>query len=201
MKSLSGDEHMLAPVDVTDSAAVQRLALQVAERYHKLDLLVNNAGFTRYVPHDNLDDLDDDLIDAIFRVNWRGAFACIRALKDLLSANGGGLVINMSSTSGVSGIGSNVAYCASKAALHTMTVSLARALAPKIRVMSVAPALVEGKYVDQLDPEWVREQEAMYPLCRLVQAEDVADAILAVATQLNFSTGSMITVDGGRLLG
>ncbi len=200
MKSLPGKGHMTVQVDVTDSEAVSHLAEKVADRYGTLDLLVNNAGFTRLVPHDDLDALDDELIDAIFRVNWRGAFACIRALKELLAGGDGGLVINISSTAGAFGIGSNVAYCASKAALDMMTVSLARALAPQIRVMSVAPALVEGKYVDQLDQEWVREQAARNPLQRLVQAEDVARAVLAIATQLTFSTGSIITVDGGRLL-
>jgi 3-oxoacyl-[acyl-carrier protein] reductase len=200
MEGLPGDGHLVTQVDVADSAAVYRMAEKVAERYGTLDLLVNNAGFTRFVPHDDLDALDDELIDTIFRVNWRGPFACIRALRELLADGDGGLVVNITSIAGIFGMGSNVAYCASKAALHMMTVSLARALAPEIRVMSVAPALVEGKYADQLDPEWVKEQGAKNPLPRLVQAEDVAQAVLALATLVTFSTGSMITVDGGRLL-
>jgi 3-oxoacyl-[acyl-carrier protein] reductase len=93
-----------------------------------------------------------------------------------------------------------VAYCASKAALHTMTLSLARALAPAIRVVSVAPAVVEGKYAEKLDPQWRREQMARAPLQRLVKSEDVAEAVLAAATMLTFSTGTQIIVDGGRLL-
>ena len=124
----------------------------------------------------------------------------LEELKGLLADGDGGLVVNITSTAGVFGMGSNVAYCASKAALHMMTVSLARALAPKIRVMSVAPALVEGRYADQLDPEWVAEQGTKNPLPGLVQAKDVARAVLALATLLTFSTGSMVTVDGGRLL-
>jgi 3-oxoacyl-[acyl-carrier protein] reductase len=88
-------------------------------------------------------------IDAIFRVNWRGAFACVRALRNLLTDGDGGLVVNFTSTAGAFGIGGNVAYCASKAAPHIMTVSLAWALAPQIRVMSVAPALVEGECAQQ----------------------------------------------------
>ena len=168
--------------------------------YGKVDLLVNNAGITRFVPHDDLDALDDELIDRIFRVNWRGAFAAIRAFRALLARDGGGLVVNISSTGGISGIGSNVAYCASKAAMNVMTKSLARALAPDIRVLAIAPALVEGAYAASFDPEWRRAQLEQAPMGRLVTAEDVANAVLAATSLLTFSTGSVIVVDGGRLL-
>src|SRR5690606_5403861 len=137
--SLPGDNHMVTKVLVDDSAALQKLAGLVAERYGTLDILVNNAGTTRFVPHVDLDALDDDLIDEIFRVNWRGAFACVRAFRNLLMKGDGGLVINMSSIAGTTGMGSNVAYAASKAALDSMTRSLAKALAPQIRVVSIAP--------------------------------------------------------------
>ena len=200
MQSLAGEGHMMARAPVEDSAGLKRLAEEVAARYGKVDLLVNNAGITRFVPHDDLDGLDDALIDEIFRVNWRGAFACIRAFKDLLASGDGGVVVNISSIAGISGVGSNVAYCASKAAMNCMTLSLARALAPQIRVLAIAPALVEGEYALKLDPEWRREQAAKAPLKRLVQPEDVADAVLAAATMLTFSTGRVIVVDGGRLL-
>jgi 3-oxoacyl-[acyl-carrier protein] reductase len=200
MGSLAGEGHMLAQARVQDSDRLKQLAQQVGERYGKVDVLVNNAGITRFVAHDDLEGLDDDLIDEIFCVNWRGAFACVRAFKDLLAAGDGGLVVNISSIAGISGIGSNVAYCASKAALNTMTISLARALAPQIRVMAIAPALVEGEYARKLDPAWCREQAERAPLKRLVQPEDVADTVLALATTLKFSTGSVIVVDGGRLL-
>ena len=200
MHRLAGEGHMMVCAPVEDSEGLTRLAEQVDERYGKVDLLVNNAGITRFVAHDDLDGLDDELIDEIFCVNWRGAFACIRAFKDLLARGDGGVVVNISSNAGISGIGSNVAYCASKAALNVMTVSLARALAPKIRVVAIAPALVEGKYAEKLDPVWRQEQAEKAPLKRLVKPEDVADAVLAVATTLTFSTGCTIVVDGGRLL-
>jgi 3-oxoacyl-[acyl-carrier protein] reductase len=200
LESLHGEGHMIARVLVQDSAGLGRLAEQVGVRYGKVDILVNNAGITRFVAHDDLDSLDDELIDEIFAVNWRGAFACVRAFKGLLAKDGGGLVVNISSIAGISGMGSNVAYCASKAAMNCMTVSLARALAPAIRVLAIAPAVVEGKYADKLDPAWRQEQADKAPLKRLVRAEDVADAVLAAATSLAFSTGSVIVVDGGRLL-
>ena len=187
-----------APVD--DSYALQTLAQEVAARYDRLDMLINNAGITRPVAHGDLDSLDDKLIDQIFRVNWRGAFASVRAFKSLLAAGQGGLVINMSSVAGQTGIGSNVAYCASKAAMDAMTKSLARALAPEIRVVSVAPGWVEGDYAKRVDPAMLTEQRQKTPLKRLAQAQDVADAVLAVATMLHFTTGSIISVDGGRPL-
>jgi 3-oxoacyl-[acyl-carrier protein] reductase len=118
----------------------------------------------------------------------------------LLASGEGGLVVNISSIAGISGVGSNVAYCASKAALNSMTRSLGRALAPEIRVVAIAPGLVEGKYALQLDPKWREEQRARMPLQQLVQPEEVANAVLAVATLLTFTTGSVIVVDGGRLL-
>jgi 3-oxoacyl-[acyl-carrier protein] reductase len=200
MEGLPGEGHMMACAPVEDSAGLARLAAQIGERYGKVHLLVNNAGITRFVAHDDLDGLDDDLIDHIFRVNWRGAFACIRAFKDLLASGEGGTVVNISSIAGLSGVGSNVAYCASKAALNSMTRSLGRALAPQIRVMAIAPGLVEGKYAQKLDPAWRQAQADNTPLKRLVHAEDVANAVLAIATALTFSTGSTIVVDGGRLL-
>jgi 3-oxoacyl-[acyl-carrier protein] reductase len=198
-RRLPGD-HIVAHARVDDSAALHRLATQVRDQFGRVDVLVNNAGLTRPVPHADLDALDDALIDEIFRVNWRGAFASVRAFKELLAAGQGGLVINISSVAGQTGIGSNVAYCASKAAMDAMTKSLARALAPQIRVVSISPGWVEGEYARRADPAMLEEQRQKTPLKRIAQAQDVADAVLAVATMLTFTTGSIIAVDGGRPL-
>lgn len=196
--TLPGAGHLgvLAPVD--DSPALRGLADLIARQYARLDVLVNCAAVTRRVALDDLDGLDDETIDAIFRVNWRGAFACIRALKDLLAAGDGGLVVNISSLSAFIGHGSNVAYCASKAALNSMTQVLARALAPAIRVVAVAPGWVDGEYARRLDPALLEEQRRRTPMGRLAEPDEVADAVLAAATLLRFSTGCIITVDGGR---
>ena len=199
-ESLGGQGHLVAQAPVDDSAAVQRLADKVAQRYGKVHLLINCAGITRPVAHDDLDGLDDELIDHIFRVNWRGAFAMIRAFRPLLEKDAGGVVINISSISGVTAVGSNVAYCASKAALNSMTMSLARALAPQIRVVAVSPGWVMGEYAKRADPAYLQEQIQKTPLGRLATAQDVAAAVLTVATRLNFSSGCIIPVDGGRPL-
>lgn len=199
--SLAGDNHLVMQCAVDDSEAQAALAQAVREKYGRLDILVNNAGITRPVPHDDLDMLDDDLIDEIFRINWRGAFASIRALKTLLMDGDGGVVINISSIAGRTGVGSNVAYCASKAAMDSMTRSLARALAPQIRIVSVSPGWVNGEYAQRMPPEILQEQADKTPLNRIAEAEDVAEAVYAVIAHLTFSTGDIIPVDGGRPLG
>ena len=197
---LPGAGHWSARVPVDDSSAFNALAEKVKARYGKLDVLVNCAGITRFVPHHDLDALDDQLIDDIFRVNWRGPFAAVRAFRKLLAASGDGLVINISSIAGVTAMGSNVAYCASKAALDSMTKSLARALAPDIRVVSVSPGLVDTDFVKGLDKKWRDEQAARTPLKRLATADEIGAAALAVVAHLNYSTGCIIAIDGGRPL-
>ena len=187
-------------VDVGDSGSLARFAQEISALCGKVDVLINSAGITRFVPHADLTALDDGLIDEIFRTNWRGPFATIRALKSLLEKSGDGLVVNMSSIAAITGVGSNVAYCASKAALNAMTVSLARALAPRIRVVSVSPGVVETDFIKGLDKAWRDEQTRRTPLGRLATPEDVAEAVFAVATNLRYSTGCIIPVDGGRPL-
>jgi 3-oxoacyl-[acyl-carrier protein] reductase len=203
MQSLALGEHVMLQGDVTDSASLARAANAIHEKLGRLDVLVNNAGVTRQVPHADLDALDDALIDQIFQTNWRGAFACVRAFKDLLEAGAGtsSVVVNISSVAGQIGLGSNVAYCASKAALDSMTRSLARALAPRIRVVSVSPGWVLGEYASKMDPAMIATQREKTPLGKLSSAEDVAEAVYAAVYHLPQSTGCIIPVDGGRPLG
>jgi 3-oxoacyl-[acyl-carrier protein] reductase len=198
--ALPGVGHWTKFVPIDVSSAMDAFAREVGERNGRVDVLVNCAGITRFVPHHDLDALDDQLIDDIFRVNWRGAFAAVRAFRNLLREGTGGLVVNISSIAGVTAMGSNVAYCASKAALDSMTRSLARALAPEIRVVSVSPGLVDSEFVKGLDKEWRDEQAARTPLKRLATADEIGAATVAVATQLKYSTGCIIPIDGGRPL-
>ncbi len=198
--ALPGVGHLAVRARVDESADVAELAALVAATYGRVDVLVNAAGLTRPVPHADLDSLDDELIDRIFRVNWRGSFATVRSLQTMLAADGGGVVINISSIAGITGLGSNVAYCASKAAVDSMTRSLARALAPAIRVVSVSPGWVEGEYAAFMPRELLDAQTAATPLGRLATPVDVADAVEA-ALILRATTGTIIAVDGGRPLG
>jgi 3-oxoacyl-[acyl-carrier protein] reductase len=204
IQTLPGDGHSARPAPVTDSAALTALAGSVAKDYGGCDALVNCAGVTRFVRHSDLDSLDDELINTILATNVRGAFAAVRALRPLLENStlpGGGVVVNLSSAAGNIAMGSNVIYCASKAALDNMTKSLARALAPRIRVVSVSPALVDTEFVKSLDQAWRDEQAARTPLGRLATPAEVGTAVTAVITTLTFTTGTIVAVDGGRTLG
>jgi 3-oxoacyl-[acyl-carrier protein] reductase len=202
--------HSIFHAPTTDAVKVSLLKDFIKEKYGKLDVLVNNAGITTPVPHEDLDGLTDEWIDKIMQTNFRGSFAMVRAMRDLLDIAieenpqseivNPKLIVNISSIAGIYGIGSNVAYCASKAAIDSMTRSLARALAPKIRVVSVSPGFVEGEYTKKFDPKFLQNQMDNTPLGRFAMGADVANAVYAVATTLTFSTGNIITVDGGRLL-
>jgi len=199
--SLTGSGHTTARMCMTDSASLTNAATATAADHDAVDLLVNCAGMTKPVPHDDLDALTDDVIDEIFATNWRGPFATVRAFRSLLEAADAPAVVNISSVSGVTGQGSNVAYCASKAALDSMTRSLSRALGPTIRVMSVSPGWVRGEYADRMPAELLDAQRDATPLGRLATPADVAAAVSAVAHHLPFSSGAIISVDGGRPLG
>ncbi len=195
--------HAALSAPVTDGNALQSLAAAIHERYGRCDVLVNCAGTTRFVPHADLTGLDDALIDEILATNVRGSFAAVRALLPLLRMSpraGGGVVVNISSIAARTAMGSNVMYCASKAALDNMTQSLARALAPAVRVVSVSPGLVDTEFVKSLDAKWRDEQAARTPLGRLALPEEVAAMVLAVVRDLTFSTGCILAVDGGRPL-
>jgi NAD(P)-dependent dehydrogenase (short-subunit alcohol dehydrogenase family) len=201
LASLPGDGHRVIRASAADTAAIEDAAASVARTEGRLDVLVNNAARTKVIPHGDMEALDDSLFDAILQTNVRGTFATIRAFRSLLEAGDRGVVVNISSLAARMAGGSNVAYCASKAAVDNMTLSLARALAPKIRVVSVAPGLVDTRFTAAWDPAVRARYIERTPLRRLTTPEDVGRAVLAVATHLTATTGAVIPVDGGRPLG
>lgn len=200
LAALPGTGHTGLPADVADTGTLLALRDAIAERYGRLDLLVNAAGFTKPVPHGDLDALDDALIDRMFEVNWRGQFATIRTFAPLLKASGDGLVISLSSIAATTGIGSSIAYCAVKAGIDVMTKSLARVLAPEVRVLAVSPGVVDTGFVPNRGADFNDKVTASTPLRRIAGADDVAAAIVACWTHLGYSTGHTIQVDGGRAL-
>jgi 3-oxoacyl-[acyl-carrier protein] reductase len=161
---------------------------------------VNSAGTTRAVPHADLDEMDDETFDRILITNVRGTFSMIRAFAPLLKRGGDAVVVNISSLAAINGLGSSIAYCASKAALDTMAMSLARVLAPEIRIIGVSPAGVDTQFVPGRSREAMLKQAALAPLKIVCQADDVALAVVAAATHLRLSTGSTLLIDGGRHL-
>ena len=193
-------EHASVALQVTDSNALNALAHDIQARHHRLDILVNTHALTRTVPADDLDGLDDELIDRMLATNVRGTFATARAFKSLLAQRDDGLIVNISSIAAKLAIGSNIMYCASKAAIDTMTQSLALALAPKIRVVAVAPGLVRTEASKKFAPSLLENHISRTPLKRLTTPRDIGETIVALATHLKMVTGVIIPVDAGRSL-
>jgi len=197
---LPGEGHAAFEADVSDTPSLIGLRDRISAEHGRLDILVNAAGFTKPVPHADLDALNDDLIDQMFRVNWRGQFAAIRTFAPLLIASGDGLVVSISSIAAFTGVGSSIAYCAAKAGIDVMTKCLGRVLAPHVRVIAVAPGVVDTTFVPGRDASFNDKVSHTTPLKRIAEPDDIAAGILACATHLGFSTGTTIVVDGGRAL-
>lgn len=199
-QSLPGEGHDTFAISIDDPASVRAAAETVRAAHGRVDVLVNSAGTTRPVPHADLEALDDDLLDRIMASNVQGPFATIRAFAPMLKASGDGVIVNISSISAFTGSGSNVGYCASKAALDTMTLSLARVLGPEIRVLCVSPGAVATDFVAGRDRTALEKIAAMTPLKRVVEPDDVARTVMACVTHLTATTGARIVCDGGRFL-
>jgi 3-oxoacyl-[acyl-carrier protein] reductase len=195
--ALKGSGHKAMRLPLEDTAQINRTAAAVREEFGRCDVLVNSAGFTRMVPHADLDALDDDLIDQVLTANVRGPFATIRAFVPLLKESGDGVIVNISSGAAQRGSGSSIIYGASKAALDTMSMALARVLGPEIRVVVVAPGMVHTSFVPGRTEEAMLKAAMATPLKRQIEAEDVALAVLSCVTHLKFTTGSIVNVNGG----
>jgi 3-oxoacyl-[acyl-carrier protein] reductase len=200
LADLPGEGHGLCRLSMEEPASIAAMAGALAEQHGRIHILINAAGATKPVPHADLDALSDELWDSIFLTNVRGPFSVIRALAPLLRQSGEGVVVNVSSISGFTGSGSNIAYCAAKGALDTMTLSLARALGPSVRVLSVSPGAVATDFVAGRDRVALGQIAAKTPLRHIVEPEDVAEAVMACITHLRASTGIRIAVDSGRFL-
>ncbi len=186
--------------DVGDDAAVRGMVKTTVDELGALDVLVNNAGTTSFIPHDRLDDVDESAWERILSVNLKGPFYAVRAAAEALR-RGNGAVVNVSSVAGVTGAGSSIPYCASKAALNNMTVTLARALAPHIRVNAVAPGFIDTRWFKELEHYDVIKQMSAEraPLKKVCKPEDVAKVIVDLVTS-DLITGQVLIVDGGMTI-
>ncbi|MFI5011667.1 MAG: SDR family NAD(P)-dependent oxidoreductase [Hyphomicrobiales bacterium] len=200
IRSLPTGPHRAVVITLEDSQTMQRAADEIAAAYDRCDILVNSAGFTKPIPHADLVALDDATMDQVLIANARGPFAMIRAFAPLLRRTGDAVIVNVSSISAFTGSGSSIAYCAAKAAVDTMTMSLARVLGPQIRVLCVSPAAVATDFVAGRDRAALEKIAATTPLKRVTEPEDVALAVMACITHLKMATGTRIVVDGGRHL-
>jgi len=200
-----GAEALTVAADIADDAACRATVAAVLERFGRLDILVNNAGRTRYVPADDLDGLTEADFDAVFGLNVRGAFQMVRAATPALRNAPNGAIVNISSDSGMSGDGSSLAYAASKGALNTLTLGLARTLAPTIRVNAVCPGFVDTDWSlawqDPAAHARFRETVAtLAPLKRIPSADDIAETVEWLALGARCVTGQLIVVDAGTHL-
>jgi NAD(P)-dependent dehydrogenase (short-subunit alcohol dehydrogenase family) len=181
---------------VTNEVEVRAMVAAAEREFGRLDTLVNNAAWTTRIPHAHLDELTDDVWDRTLNTNLRGAFYAIRAAVPVLGKQAGASIVNVASVAGITGMGSSMIYAASKGAMITMTKSLARALAPNIRVNAVAPGFVRTRFAAWPDSAF-NEGEAITPLKRLATVDEVAAAIVFLAGPGSALTGETIVVDGG----
>lgn len=177
---------------------VNEMVSQTVASFGAVDGLVNNAGITAQIPMNDLESVTDQVWDSLLDVNVKGMFHCVKAVVPYMKKQKSGVIVNLGSVAGMTGIGSSLPYAATKAAIHTMTKSLAIALAPEIRVNSISPGAVDTRW-------WSGNEEKMHqlagnlPLQRISTPDDIADAILFQLMQESV-TGQVFTIDNGQTL-
>lgn len=199
-----GVKSLAFRADVSDDADCRAMVEAAVGAFGRLDVLVNNAGTTTFIPHADLEKVDAAAWQSIMAVNVAGPFQCARAAKAAMETSDGGDVVNVSSVAGLVGTGSSIPYCASKAALNNLTVTLARVLAPTIRVNAVAPGFIDGSWLQEGLGEafdtiksHITSRAALGKVCT---PEDVSDAILSLITGSDLVTGHVLPVEGGMLI-
>lgn len=193
-----GVPSMSIKADVSSDSQVREMVDKVVSEFGRLDILVNSAGTTFFVNADDLEGLTEEMWDKILDVNLKGTFFCCRAVVPEMKKNGYGCIINISSIAGISGVGSSIAYSASKAGVICLTKSLARTLAPEIRVNTIAPGFVDTRWTSDWQ-EYKEMHEKATPMKRVANAEDVAVSAMYLVHS-DFVTGQVIIVDGGRIM-
>lgn len=196
-----GRQALLEQCNVRVDNDVTGMLQAVREKFGRLDVLVNNAAMTHFVQHSDLEGMSEEKWDEIVATNVKGPFFVTRAAVPLLRESAAAAVVNVSSVAGISGEGSSIAYCASKAALNTMTKSFARLLAPGIRVNAVCPGPIDTRWLrGRFSEEELQARTAAFPIPRPAQPEDIADTVLYLATGTTLTTGQCLVVDGGRTM-
>jgi 3-oxoacyl-[acyl-carrier protein] reductase len=192
----SGGRASAFQADLGQTAEAERLVKEVAAEFGRLDLLIHNAATTRFIPFPDLDAVDEAVWDELFAVNTRSAFFLARAAAPVMRQNGGGQIITTSSVAGLSPGGSSLPYAVSKAALIHLTKGLAVALAPDIRVNSVAPGLLMTRWVAGFSEERLQAMSEKALLKKPTDLGDVAAAFVMLAKNTSI-TGQVIVVDAG----
>ncbi|UKS31318.1 SDR family NAD(P)-dependent oxidoreductase [Paenibacillus sp. HWE-109] len=191
----NGGRALAVQADVSQDLQVREMVAYVVKHFGSIDLLVNNASITRHIPFDDLEAATEEVWDDLFAVNVKGMYFCARAVAPHIKQ---GAIVNLGSIAGQTGLGSSLPYAVSKAAVHGLTKSLARALAPNIRVNCIVPGAVSTRW-------WTGREAQMQRLApnlllqRISTPEDIATMICAALEQ-EAMTGQLITVDSGQTL-
>lgn len=193
-----GRKAITYQASVTDDGAVREMMQATVSEFGRLDILINNAGMTHFVPLDDLEGMKDEFWFDIMDVNVVGMFRCSRAAAPALKENGG-CIVNVTSIAGITGMGSSMAYAASKAAGISVTKSLARVLAPEVRVNGVAPGIVLTRWVAD-HQDHVKKYGDETPLGRVATPEDVAEVVFSLVGNAGMVTGQTVVIDGGAFL-
>jgi 3-oxoacyl-[acyl-carrier protein] reductase len=199
----AGGRAIVVQGSVANDTDCRKIATAALEAFGAIDILVNNAGTTKFAAHADLDALDEADFHRLYGVNVIGAFQMVRAAIMPLKASGAGTIVNVSSIAGSHGIGSSIAYAASKGALNTMTRSLARALAPHVRVNAVCPGFVASSWFTRVFGEetanrLAEEHRQTVPLDRVAAPDDIADIVAFFAGPASrHVTGETLLADGG----
>lgn len=191
--------------DVADDQTCRAMMAAAVDQLGRLDILICNAGTTRFIPHPDLDAVTDKVWSRIMDVNVKAPFQCARAAREPIEASGGGEIVMTSSVAGLTGMGSSIPYCASKAAVINMTLSLARVMGPGIRVNSIAPGIIKGDWLKnglgENYEDVLAKKEAEAVLKAACAPEDVAEAILSLVTGSDLVTGQTLACDAGHMIG
>lgn len=201
----AGAKVLMIKADVAEDAECVALVSKTLEKWGRIDALINNAGRTKFCRAEDLEGLCRTDFEEIFAANVVGAYQMIRACVPALQKSDTGAVVNISSHAGFSGLGSSIAYAASKAALNNLTLSLARTLAPHIRVNAVCPGFVDTRWTrggmdENTYRRFKQHIEQMTPLKRMTSAQDIAESVWHLVSYSAATTGQLVVVDGGNHL-
>jgi 3-oxoacyl-[acyl-carrier protein] reductase len=186
--------------DVSDPVQVKEMFSVVKKDFGKIDVLVNSAGWTTYIDIERIESVTEAVLQKVVDVNIKGVFLCCRESFDLLKKGRDALIVNISSTSGLTGMGSNIIYSASKAAVISLTKTFAKAYAPEVRVNSLAPGYVDTGFISQIPREIIDEEQRLNPMGRIADVIDIANAAFSMYSRMRYVTGQVIVIDGGRSL-
>jgi NAD(P)-dependent dehydrogenase (short-subunit alcohol dehydrogenase family) len=194
---------LLVQGNVAVDADARALVARTVEQFGRLDVLVNNAGITRFVPFKDLEAVPDEAWNSLYDVNVKGAFFCARAAAPHMRQQGAGSIVNIASISGLRPAGSSIPYSVSKAAMIHLSACLAKALGPEIRVNTVAPGFVAETRWWSVRSDYAQRREQASKsniLQRVAVPDDIVEAVLFFATSAHCVTGAVVTVDGGATI-